>query len=114
MKTSLPLKKSLIIVFIFSLLFTLPAFAQIKLVAFNTTDDTISIQNFGVATIDISDYWFCSLFSYAQLNTLTVDNGSLNLANKATVTLSGFSLNNVDADVGLYLPINSNADFGKR
>lgn len=78
--------------------------AQIRLVEVNPTTDTVKVHNYGGSTVDISSYWFCSLFSYIQLNNggLTVT-GSLNLAAGADVTISGFGLNDSDADLGLYI-----------
>lgn len=85
--------------------------AQIRLVEVRPAADIVTIKNFGSSTVNISDYWFCSLFAYPQLQSLNINSGALNLAPNATVTLSGFAINDSDGDMGLYLPINSNADF---
>ncbi len=76
--------------------------SQIRLVEVNPSSNKATIKNFGTSTIDISSYWFCTLFAYDQLSSLTVDSGSLNIANGATVVISGVNLNNSDADLGLY------------
>ena len=86
--------------------------AQIRLVEVNPGTDRVTIKNFGASTVDISTYWFCSLFDYDQLSTLTVVTGSLNLASGATVVISGSSvalLRDSDADLGLYI---NNSNFG--
>jgi len=76
--------------------------AQIRLVEVDPVNDTATIQNFGSSTVPINDYWFCTLFIYDQLNSFTIENGSLNLAAGETVKLSGLNLRDSDADLGLY------------
>ena len=65
-------------------------------------NDRFEITNLGTSTVDISSWWVCSLLTYAQLNTLTVEDGSLNLAPGASVIFSGFSLNDDEADLGVF------------
>ena len=67
-----------------------------------TSTDQIELMNYGDTTVNISNYWFCSLFSYAQLNSLTIISGDLDLAPGERVVLSGFALNDAAADLGLY------------
>jgi len=86
----------------FTLLFSSNLNAQIRFVEVDPIDDTATIQNFGASTIDIGDYWICTLFVYTQLNSFTVDSGSLNLTSGATVTISGLNLRDSDADIDLY------------
>ena len=65
-------------------------------------NDRFEISNLGTSTIDISDWWVCSRLTYAQLNTLTLEDGNLNLAPGASVILSGFSLDDDEADLGIF------------
>ena len=70
--------------------------------------DTVELKNFGVSSQDVSGYYFCSLFSYTAVSSLTVVSGSTNLAPDSILVLTGFSLNNIQADLGLYA---NNLDF---
>jgi len=87
---------------IFAILFSYNVSAQIRLVAVDPGNDKVTIQNFGTTTVPISDYWFCTLLVYDQLNSFTIDSGSLNLTAGSSVTLSGLNLRDSDADLGLY------------
>ena len=61
------------------------------------------LQNFGGTTVDISSWWTCHLFSYAQLSSGTVNSGSLNLAPGAQVNLTiTSSMNTTASDLGIY------------
>ncbi|NNC70873.1 MAG: hypothetical protein HKN90_08645, partial [Flavobacteriaceae bacterium] len=114
MQTTTPLlKRSGIILCAMLLLSSLLVNSQIRLVEVRPTEDKVTIKNFGGSAVDISQYYFCSLFVYPQLQNLTVDSGSLNLAGGASVTLSGFSINDSDGDMGLYLP-GSPGNFGNQ
>ena len=70
-------------------------------------NDLVGIKNLGGSTVDISSWWLCSRFGYAQVSSLTVVSGNTNLAPGDTVVLSGFALDNMVADLGLY----SSSDF---
>ncbi len=93
-------KITLLCIVLFS--FVLVSNAQVRLLNVNEQENLVEIKNFGTEMVDISNYWFCALFNYSQLNTLTVDSGSLQLMPDATVVLSGFSLTDVASDLGLY------------
>ena len=84
--------------------FNSPVFAQT--VVLNEieyrVDDLVEIKNLGGNTADISSWWLCARFSYAQISNLTVVSGSTNLAPGSIVVLSGFALDNTAADLGLY------------
>ncbi len=110
MKTTLLSVKNLSFFFVLSfvILYSNTINSQIRLVEVNPSANKAIIKNFGNSTINISSYWFCTLFAYDQLSTLTVDSGSLNLVNGATVVISGVNLNNSDADLGLYI---NNSNF---
>ncbi|WP_299334419.1 T9SS type A sorting domain-containing protein [uncultured Psychroserpens sp.] len=86
--------------------------AQLRIVEVDPAQETATIKNFGSTTIDISSYRLCALFKYGSLGSMTVQEGSLNLAADAevvvTVALSGGSvLNDSASDLGLYLPTGS-------
>ncbi len=113
MKTITSTKKlSVFFFFFFVIIASNNLYSQIRLVEVNPSTDRVIIKNFGSTMVDISNYWFCSLFGYDQLSALTVVNGSLNLVGSATVTISGSSVNllrDSDADLGLYT---TNSNFG--
>ena len=74
-------------------------------------NDRVEIKNFSANPIDISSWWFCSLFDYVQISSLEVVEGSTTLQPNATVVVSGFSLNDSAADLVLYnTPTFSNPD----
>lgn len=103
MKTIGILKKiSILLLFCIVLTYSSHLNAQIRLIEVNPSANTVTIKNFGTSMVSISNYWFCSLFNYNQLNTLTIDSGSLNLTSGATVKFSGVNLRDSDADLGLY------------
>ena len=84
--------------------------AQVKIneVLYSTSDDQIELKNFGTSSVDVSNWWFCSLFGYDQLSNMTIISGSLNISSGGILALSGKNLNDSNADLGLY----STADFG--
>ena len=87
------------------LLLSFAGFGQVRIVTVIPDQDEITLQNFGTATEDISDWRLCSEFRYTGSGIddgTTVLEGSLNLEPGATVTVTGFELNDVDADLGLY------------
>lgn len=104
------MKTNYIIKGIFTLLFTaflsFQSSAQYRIVEVDPAADTMTIKSFNATTQDIGLYRLCSLFDYKTLSSeTTVISGTLNLAPNAEVTLSapGF-LNDIAADLGLYLP----------
>ena len=82
---------------------------QVRFTQVDPASDEFTIHNFGSSMVDISGYRLCSKFVYSPgpLSNLTVLNGSLMLASGASVTVSGFSLDDNAADFGLYLPTGS-------
>ncbi len=88
------------------LLLSLPALlqAQVKIneVLYATSGDQIELKNFGTTAVDVSGWWFCSRFIYTQLNSMTLMSGSLNIPPGGIVALSGKSLDDTSADLGLY------------
>ncbi|MFQ5823966.1 MAG: hypothetical protein ACE5JB_07920, partial [bacterium] len=89
--------------------------AQVKIneVFYSTTGDQIELKNFGTSSVDVSNMWVCSRFSYAQISNLTVVSGNLNLAPDGILALSSFNLNDASADLGLYNDVDGNTgNFG--
>jgi hypothetical protein len=66
--------------------------------------DWIELKNTGSDTIDISDWWLCSRFSYKQLSELTLlDGNNLILEPGEIVTVQAWTdLDDVAADLGLF------------
>jgi hypothetical protein len=84
----------------------------LKFTQVNPANKQVTIKNFGAATVDISNYHFCSLFDYTQPGSgiagqSTIITGSLNLTPGAEVTLTwnnmGGGMNPNGADMCLYL-----------
>ena len=81
----------------------IPGVAIVRLTAVNPAEDRYEIGNYGGETMDISNYRLCSELRYTtNLTSLTIESGSLSLESGQTVTLSGFSINDTGADLGIY------------
>ncbi|MFQ5707982.1 MAG: FlgD immunoglobulin-like domain containing protein [bacterium] len=93
---------TLLLIIFFLLTFELPAQVRINEVKFADADDQIELKNFGQTAVDVSAYWFCSLFSYTQISTMTIVSGSLNIPPDSILAVSGKTLNDTSADLGLY------------
>lgn len=66
------------------------------------SDDRVELRNTTDETVDVSEYILCTIAAiYRPLNTLTVEQGSLDLEAGDSVVVSGFALGDA-ADVGLY------------
>jgi len=107
--------KNLILFLILTLLIPATVVSQVKIneVFYATGNDTIELKNFDSQPINITGWRFCSKLNYLPtINDLTiVGGGSLNIPAGGILVLTGFNLDNTAADLGLYLPVNSNADF---
>ena len=70
----------------------------------DSSTDWIELKNTGAEPIDISDWWFCSRFSYVLLSELTQTQGDdLTLDPGEIIVLASWTdLNNTAADLGLY------------
>ena len=80
--------------------------AQVRFTRVNPQTDQITLKNFGVNAVNISDWRLCSLFDYTANLTaspVTVVSGSLNIAPGDSVTIGGWPLNNSGADLNIYL-----------
>ena len=85
----------------------------IRLLCVNPNTNQVTIKNFGTNTIDISNHRLCSKFSYTNSglsSDMNIISGSLVLAPGDSVTLDGFSLDELGADLGLYAPAGGFAD----
>ena len=78
------------------------SYSQVRILEVNKTTDVVTLKNFGSNAQNVSSWWFCLLFNYMQLSNLTVESGDLMLMPDDTVTLSGYSLADTEADLGLY------------
>ncbi|MBI1929844.1 T9SS type A sorting domain-containing protein [Candidatus Poribacteria bacterium] len=83
--------------------------AQVVLTEVDYYNDQVEIVNMGASTVNIRNWQLCSLFSYRAISALNVIKGNTNLEPGGVLVLSGFALNDVAADLGLY---NSGGDFG--
>ncbi len=75
---------------------------RINEVLYSTANDQIELKNFGSESVDVSTWWFCSLFAYAPISNLNIVSGSLNIPPGGILAVSGFNLSNTSADLGLY------------
>lgn len=96
------MKKITLIIFalLFCSIFSMQS--QVRLITLDEQKDIVTIKNFGSTTVDISNWWFCALFQYAQLKNLTTESGSLQLTPNSSVSLSGFAITDAASDFGLY------------
>ena len=76
--------------------------AQVVLTEVDYHNDLIEMVNMGASPVDIGGWQLCSRFSYREISTLTVVEGSTNLEPDGILVLSGFPLNDARADLGLY------------
>ena len=96
--------KYLALLFVSIVLMPSIVIAQVKIneVLYSTSDDQIELKNFGTSSVDVSSWSFCSRFRYTQLSNMTIISGSLNISPGGILALSGMSLNDSNADLGLY------------
>lgn len=75
-------------------------------------EDWIEVHNTGSSAIDISNWWFCSLFSYETLGQMSLVHGAdLMLQPGEVVVLQAWTnLDNSAADLGLYINDPGKAD----
>jgi hypothetical protein len=101
MKNNYTLKT--IIALMFFTAFCFNTNAQVRLTVVNPSTGEVTMHNYGGTTVDISNYQLCNFPSYNQLSSLTVTQGSLNLAAGADVTVITTVISNPnDAELGLY------------
>ena len=75
----------------------------------NVCEKWIEIHNPTPNDVDISTYWLCNFPSYAEISSLSLISGSLNMQ-PGGYTVVGFpSMGDLSGEVGLYI---NNSDFG--
>lgn len=90
------------------LLFVCLAFSgvqgQVKIneVLYSTSEDQVELKNFGDVSVDVSGWWFCSKFNYTSISSMTIISGSLTIPAGGILAVEGITLDNDDADLGLY------------
>ncbi len=88
----------------------LTAQVQLNEVLYFADNDSIELKNFG--STNVSNWNLCSEFVYHKIADLTIISGDpSNIAPGGILALTGKNLNS-SADLGLYIEVNSNADFG--
>ncbi|MFK8103858.1 MAG: T9SS type A sorting domain-containing protein [Saprospiraceae bacterium] len=93
------IKKFTLLLFLVGMTSLLPAQVIINEIL---TNGEIELKNTGNAMVDVSNYWFCDWPSYAQVGNQTVICGSTNMAPNSLLVVSGFSLDYIDSELGLY------------
>lgn len=100
------MKKHYFISIIFFGMFLLTAYngysQNVRLLEVKPTTNEITLKNFGSSAQNVSNWWVCSLFVYQQINNLTITDGNTMLMPDATITFTGFTLNNTASDLGIY------------
>ncbi len=76
--------------------------AQVVLTEVDYYNDQVEIVNMGASTVNIRNWQLCSLFNYRAISALNVVKGNTNLEPGGVIVLSGFALDDVAADLGLY------------
>jgi len=102
----------LLLGFVFFITCSLNAQVKINEVLYSTSTEQIELKNFGTSAVDVSDWWFCARLIYRQIGNLNIESGSFNIPAGGILVVSIENyLNNSSSDLGLYLPIESTADF---
>ncbi len=70
--------------------------------------DQIELKNVGVGEVDLTGYRLCTRFIYPTISSGNAVSGDLLLSSGEIVVIGELNLNDVSADVGLYLPGTSN------
>ena len=86
---------------------------NIRLSCVEPTTDKIILKNFGTEAQDISQYRLCAGADYTTSGIgldMTVANGNLILQPGQTIELTGFAIDDIGSDVGIYLPTGAFSD----
>ncbi|MCZ6821001.1 MAG: T9SS type A sorting domain-containing protein [Calditrichaeota bacterium] len=87
-------------------LLLIPTFllGQVKIneVLFSSSGNEVELKNFGSSSMDVSNWWLCTLFSYTRIGTLPIISGELNIPAGGLLAVGGISINDQSADLGLY------------
>ena len=96
-------------------LLLIPTFllGQVKIneVLFSSSGNEVELKNFGSSSMDVSNWWLCTLFSYTRIGTLPIISGELNIPAGGIFAVGGISINDASADLGLYNVSNSFASI---
>ncbi|NNC82612.1 MAG: T9SS type A sorting domain-containing protein [Flavobacteriales bacterium] len=84
----------------------------IRLVSVDPQNDLITIHNRTLATIDISDYRLCSLFSYGDISAQPALFGDPSAIPPDDFLVLFWNLDDIDSDMALYLPTGAFSDPG--
>lgn len=77
--------------------------AQVRIVQVNPATNAVKLHNYGNTNQDVSSYFLCSLFSYGQINAMTIVSGDLDMMPGADLTVTSLiDFNTTAADLGLY------------
>lgn len=77
--------------------------SQVRIQLVNPSTGSVTLHNYGSSTVNVGTYWLCNFPNYDQLSSITVTQGSLNLAAGAEVTvISTIGLQVADSELGLY------------
>lgn len=75
--------------------------AIVRMLSVDPSTGNVILKNFGDASLDIENYWFCRRFAYDRLGTLTAASGNFILAPDEEISIS-VSMNTTSSDMGLY------------
>ena len=77
--------------------------SQVRLKKVDPSNGAVTLHNYGGSTVNVGSYWICNFPDYDELSSLSVTQGSLNLAAGAEVTVtSTIGLQVGDSELGLY------------
>ena len=79
--------------------------SQLSTVAISevNSNDQVELINTGAETVNVSSLWLCDFPAYAQVGNLTIVCGDINLAPGDVIVVSGWTVNEDDAELGIYL-----------
>ncbi len=95
--------QKLILTLTLSVLSFIAVQSQVRIQVVDPSTGSVTLHNYGSGTVNVGTYWLCNFPSYNQLSSITVTQGSLNLAPNAEVTvITSIGLLVADSELGLY------------
>jgi hypothetical protein len=85
--------------------------AQIRISAFATPNNFITLNNCGTSAVDITAYRMCSNNVHDEIGNLNIISGNLVLQPSATILMNGLTIDAAGGDLALYLPGTNMADY---